>query len=65
MLFISGTLCLFEFIRVEGGVKLMKYFNGGAGYGSKGTSTLASVSRPSLRPTQPPIQWVSGVLSRR
>jgi hypothetical protein len=24
---------------------------------------LASASRPALRPTQPPIQWVSGVLS--
>jgi hypothetical protein len=24
---------------------------------------LASVSRPALRPTQPPIQWVPGVLS--
>jgi hypothetical protein len=27
--------------------------------------SLASVSRPALRPTQPPIQWVPGVLSRR
>jgi hypothetical protein len=26
---------------------------------------LASVSRPALRPTQPPIQWVPGVLSPR
>jgi hypothetical protein len=26
---------------------------------------LASVSRPALRPTQPPIQWVLGVLSHR
>jgi hypothetical protein len=25
---------------------------------------LASVSRPALRPTQPPVQWVPGVLSR-
>jgi hypothetical protein len=24
---------------------------------------LASVSRPALRPTQPPVQWVQGVLS--
>jgi hypothetical protein len=24
---------------------------------------LASVSRPALRPTQPPVQWVPGVLS--
>jgi hypothetical protein len=32
MLFISWTLlqiCLFEFIRVEGGVKLMKHVGGG------------------------------------
>jgi hypothetical protein len=26
-------------------------------------SPLASVSRPVLRPTQPPVQWVQGVLS--
>jgi hypothetical protein len=26
---------------------------------------LASVSRPALRPTQPPVQWVLGVLSPR
>jgi hypothetical protein len=26
---------------------------------------LASVSRPSLRPTPPPVQWVPGVLSQR
>jgi hypothetical protein len=26
---------------------------------------LASVSRPALRPTQPPVQWVPGVLSSR
>jgi len=25
---------------------------------------LASVSRPALRPTQPPVQWVPGVLSQ-
>jgi hypothetical protein len=33
MLFISWTLCqtrLFEFIRVEGGVKIMKHFKGEA-----------------------------------
>jgi hypothetical protein len=24
---------------------------------------VASVSRPALRPTQPPVQWVPGVLS--
>jgi hypothetical protein len=24
---------------------------------------LASVSRPVLRPTQPPVQWVPGILS--
>jgi hypothetical protein len=32
MLFISKTLCqicLFEFIRAEGGVKFMKHFKGG------------------------------------
>jgi hypothetical protein len=29
----------------------------------KGYFSLASVSRPALRPTQPPIQWVPGVLS--
>jgi hypothetical protein len=27
-------------------------------------SPLASVSRPAVRPTQPPVQWVPGVLSR-
>jgi hypothetical protein len=31
---------------------------------SNGLFPLASVSRPSLRPTQPPVQWVPGVLSR-
>jgi hypothetical protein len=25
---------------------------------------VASVSRPGLRPTQPPVQWVIGVLTR-
>jgi hypothetical protein len=30
---------------------------------SKGFFPLASVSRPALRPTQPPVQWVPGVLS--
>jgi hypothetical protein len=30
---------------------------------SKGMFPLASVSRPALRPTQPPVQWVLGVLS--
>jgi hypothetical protein len=37
MLFISWTLCeicLFEFIRVEGGVKFMKLFGGEGGYKS-------------------------------
>jgi hypothetical protein len=29
----------------------------------KGFFPLASVSRPALRPTQPPVQWVPGVLS--
>jgi hypothetical protein len=28
-----------------------------------GIFLLAPVSRPALRPTQPPIQWVPGVLS--
>jgi hypothetical protein len=35
MLFISLTspeICLFEFIRVEGGAKFMKHFKGGASY---------------------------------
>jgi hypothetical protein len=27
------------------------------------TFPLASVSRPALRPTQPPVQWVPGVIS--
>jgi hypothetical protein len=31
---------------------------------SKEFLCLASVSRPALRPTQPPIQWVTGVISR-
>jgi hypothetical protein len=30
----------------------------------KGFFSLASVSTPALKPTQPPIQWVPGVLSR-
>jgi hypothetical protein len=30
---------------------------------AKGFSSLAPVSRPALRPTQPPVQWVPGVLS--
>jgi hypothetical protein len=30
----------------------------------KGFFPLASVSRPALRPTQPPIQWVPVVLSQ-
>jgi hypothetical protein len=43
----------------------------GAGLGDRGSIPgrserifpLASVSRPALRPTQPPVQWVPGVLS--
>jgi hypothetical protein len=31
--------------------------------GDKGFFPIASVSRPALRPTQPPVQWVPGVLS--
>jgi hypothetical protein len=30
---------------------------------AKGFFPLASVSRPALEPTQPPVQWVLGVLS--
>jgi hypothetical protein len=30
---------------------------------AKGIFPLSSVSRPALRPTQPPVQWVPGVLS--
>jgi hypothetical protein len=43
MLFISGTLyqiCLFEFIRVEGGVKFKQHFKGGTNNKSLGTSEL-------------------------
>jgi hypothetical protein len=29
---------------------------------AKGFFPLTSVSRPALRPTQPPVQWVLGVL---
>jgi hypothetical protein len=63
MLFISLNLCqicLFEFIRVEGGVKFIKHFMGAESYKSLGTS----VSRPDLRLTQPPTQWIPGFLSR-
>jgi hypothetical protein len=31
--------------------------------GVKRIFPLASVSRPAVRPTQPPIQWVPGILS--
>jgi hypothetical protein len=31
-------MCLFEFIRVKGGVKFMKYFKGVASYTNLGTS---------------------------
>jgi hypothetical protein len=31
--------------------------------GAKDFFPLASVSRPALGPTQPPVQWVPGVLS--
>jgi hypothetical protein len=30
---------------------------------AKGFFPLTSVSRPALRPTQPPVQWIPGVLS--
>jgi hypothetical protein len=43
MLVVSWTLCqicLFEFIRVDGGVKYMKHFKGGIRYKTLGTSGL-------------------------
>jgi hypothetical protein len=45
MLFISLTvceICLFEFIRVEGGVKFMKVFKWRASYRSLGTCGLCN-----------------------
>jgi hypothetical protein len=46
MFFISLTLCqicLFEFIRVEGGVKFMKHIKGGGSYKTLGTSSVRCV----------------------
>jgi hypothetical protein len=43
MLFITWTLCyicLFKIIRLEGGVKSIKHFKGGASYKSFGTSVI-------------------------
>jgi hypothetical protein len=31
--------------------------------GAKDFFPVASLSRPALRPTQPPVQWIPGVLS--
>jgi hypothetical protein len=48
------------------GVKFMKHLRvggGGASYKNLGTSALALVPTPALKPTQLPIQWAPGILS--
>jgi hypothetical protein len=47
VLLICWTLCqirLFEFIWVEGGVKFIKYFKGGASYERLGTSDIDTIT---------------------
>jgi hypothetical protein len=59
MLFVSITLChtcLFEFIRVEGGVKFMKLFKGCARYKGLGTPCVMTLSRAGHRHVNAPGQ---------
>jgi hypothetical protein len=50
-------ICLFEFIRVEDGVKLMKHFKEGLSYNSVGTSGLIYTNG-----FQRSIMWKCGLL---
>jgi hypothetical protein len=57
MLFIIWTLCqicLFKFIRVEGGVKFMKHSKGGASYKFLRTSALVRHISHNCQPSSPP-----------
>jgi hypothetical protein len=58
-LYVDGTIILKWILK-----KYVKAWNEFFGpRQGQGIFPLASLSRPALRPTQPPVQWVPGVLS--
>jgi hypothetical protein len=67
VLLLKQTTAMNEMSRVSSGSIVSEYGLEDRAIGvrsSAGPKDFSSVSRPALAPTQPPVQWVLGVLSR-